>query len=60
MATEIEPIDLSIVNYEIWISPDSMPYAAEPTSYRTWFLFSVTGVPKGVKTLNFLVKNMSN
>lgn len=42
----------------MWISQDAAPYF-EADNYKTWFYFSVTGVPQGeVVTFNF--KNLNN
>jgi hypothetical protein len=44
---------LIIIQYQLWIEPD--PHS----SYKTWFYFSVEGVPQG-STLTFCIVNMSN
>ena len=43
----------------MWIAPDALMYASE-NSYRTWFFFSVTGLPAKARTIRFTLKNMSN
>lgn len=32
--------------YEIWVANDAMPHT-QVEGYKTWFYFSVTGVPQG-------------
>ena len=45
-------------SYEIWISPDAAPYI-NGDLYKTWFYFSVTGIPQG-ETATFTFKNLNN
>jgi hypothetical protein len=48
--------------FHMYISEDSLPYTPLPAgcqNYRTWFYFSVTGVPKG-ETVIFSMRNMNN
>jgi len=44
--------------FHLTISEDSKPYSTAG-HYRTWFYFSVTGVPQG-ETLTFSMRNMNN
>ena len=44
--------------FNLWVSADGAPYTNECTS-KTWFYFSVTGVPYG-EQLTFTFKNLSN
>lgn len=44
--------------YDLWISPDAAPYI-QGDYYRTWFYFSVSGVPFG-ETATFNFKNLNN
>ena len=41
------------------MSEDCQPYNPDTGNYRTWFYFSVTGVPEG-ESLTFTIKNMNN
>ena len=50
--------EIAPYSFEVQMSEDSKPYSAKG-HYRTWFYFSVTGVPNG-KTLRFCIKNMNN
>lgn len=43
--------------YLLWISNDCAPYRDE--GYRTWFYFSVKGVPQG-EQLTFTFKNLND
>jgi len=43
----------------MYISEDCLPYITNCGNYRTWFYFSVTGVPEG-ETLTFSIRNMNN
>ena len=45
------------LEFSLWIRADCAETVYE-TSYRTWFYFSVTGVPSGA-TLSFRIVNMS-
>jgi len=45
-------------NFDLFISPDSAPYADEEL-YRSFYQFLVTGVPNG-DTLSFSIRNMKN
>ena len=46
--------------FDIWVSGDATPHmGTDDTYYRTWFYFSVTGVPQG-ELLTFTFKNLSN
>jgi hypothetical protein len=47
--------------FYMYISEDSLPYTplASGSNYRTWFYFSVTGVPRG-ETVIFSMRNMNN
>jgi len=42
--------------YWLWVSHDSAPYLDD--GYKTWFYFSVNGVPNG-ETLTFVFKNLN-
>ena len=45
-------------SFDIWVAGDAAPHL--PDQYhRTWFYFSVTGVPQG-EMLTFNFKNLSN
>ena len=50
--------DTAPYSYSIFMSEDGLPYSAKG-HYRTWFYFSVTGVPTG-QALIFAIKNMNN
>lgn len=52
-------VQLSKTSYNIYISEDCVPYSSESGNYRTWFYFSVSGVPEG-ESLSFTIKNMNN
>lgn len=43
--------------YFLWVSHDGAPY--QDDGYKTWFYFSVTGVPQG-ENLTFIFKNLNN
>jgi hypothetical protein len=43
--------------YWLWVSHDGAPYQED--GYRTWFYFSVKGVPQG-EQLTFTFKNLNN
>ena len=45
-------------HFDIWVACDASPHM-EGEYYRTWFYFSVTGVPQG-ELLTFTFKNLSN
>ncbi len=45
------------LEYSLWIRPDCAETPYE-TNYRTWFYFSVSGVPSG-STLSFRIMNMN-
>ena len=45
--------------FDIWVSGDAMPHMGDDQYYKTWFYFSVTGVPPG-ELLTFTFKNLSN
>jgi hypothetical protein len=48
--------------FHLYISEDSLPYTpltGGAQNYRTWFHFSVTGVPRG-DTVIFSIRNMNN
>ena len=45
-------------NFDIWVASDASPHM-EGEYYRTWFYFSVTGVPQG-ELITFTFKNLSN
>ena len=45
-------------NYDIWVSCDASPHM-DGEYYRTWFYFSVTGIPAG-ELVTFTFKNLSN
>ncbi len=45
-------------NFDIWVACDAAPHM-EGEYYRTWFYFSVTGVPMG-ELCTFTFKNLSN
>jgi len=44
--------------YDLWVASDAAPHM-EGNYYRTWFYFSVTGVPQG-EQLTFTFKNLNN
>ena len=44
--------------YDLWVAADSAPFL-EGDYYKTWFYFSVTGVPVG-EQLTFTFKNLNN
>lgn len=44
--------------YDIWVATDASPHINDGY-LRTWFYFSVTGVPSG-ELLTFTFKNLSN
>ena len=44
--------------YDLWVAADSAPFL-EGDFYKTWFYFSVTGVPQG-EQLTFTFKNLNN
>ena len=44
--------------FDIWVACDAAPHM-EGEYYKTWFYFSVTGVPQG-EMLTFTFKNLSN
>ena len=43
--------------YLLWVSHDGAPYQED--GYKTWFYFSVKGVPQG-EQLTFTFKNLNN
>ena len=45
-------------SFDLWVASDASPHM-ESEYYRTWFYFSVTGVPAG-EMLTFTFKNLSN
>ncbi len=45
--------------FELWVASDSEPYFKDRDFYRTWFYFSVSGVPQG-EQLTFTFKNLHN
>lgn len=46
--------------FDIWVAGDASPHMdSSGEYYRTWFYFSVTGVPQG-ELLTFTFKNLSN
>jgi hypothetical protein len=48
----------SSYTYDLWVSSDAAPYI-EGDFYRTWFYFSVTGIPQG-ETATFNFRNLNN
>lgn len=44
--------------FDLWVCSDSAPFL-EGDYYRTWFYFSITGVPSG-EVLTFTFKNLNN
>ena len=44
--------------FDLWVCSDSAPFL-EGDYYRTWFYFSITGVPSG-EMLTFTFKNLNN
>lgn len=44
---------------DLWVAGDSEPHFKGTDFYRTWFYFSVTGVPQG-EQLTFTFKNLHN
>ena len=51
-------VQVTPTTYHLYISEDCLPYATTGY-YKTWFYFSVTGVPKS-QTLTFSIRNMNN
>ena len=45
--------------FDLWVASDSEPHFKNTDFYRTWFYFSVTGVPQG-EQLTFTFKNLHN
>ena len=45
-------------SFDIWVAGDAAPHLLDQY-HRTWFYFSVTGVPQG-EMLSFTFKNLSN
>ena len=45
-------------NFDIWVACDASPHM-DTEHYRTWFYFSVTGVPQG-ELVTFTFKNLNN
>jgi hypothetical protein len=43
--------------FNLWVSHDGAPYQED--GYKTWFHFSVKGVPQG-EQLTFVFKNLNN
>ena len=46
-------------SFDIWVAGDASPHMGPGEYYRTWFYFSVTGVPQG-ELLTFTFRNLSN
>lgn len=44
--------------FDLWVASDASPHM-EGEYYRTWFYFSVTGMPQG-ELVTFVFKNLSN
>jgi hypothetical protein len=45
--------------FNLWVASDSEPHFKNTDFYRTWFYFSITGVPQG-EQLTFTFKNLHN
>jgi hypothetical protein len=44
---------------DLWVCADSQPYFNHSDFYKTWFYFSVTGVPRG-QSITFTFRNLDN
>jgi Cytosolic carboxypeptidase N-terminal domain len=45
--------------FDLWVASDSEPHFKNTDFYRTWFYFSITGVPSG-EQLTFTFRNLHN
>lgn len=46
-------------HFDLWVAADGEPHFKNSEYYKTWFYFSVTGVPQG-EQLTFTFKNLNN
>jgi hypothetical protein len=46
-------------SFDLWVAEDSSPHFVERDFYKTWFYFSVSGVPQG-EQLTFNFRNLHN
>jgi hypothetical protein len=45
--------------FDLWVAQDSEPHIKNVDYYKTWFYFSITGVPQG-EQLTFTFRNLHN